>query len=700
MIKGYYEFILESILYTSKELQEILKSIDDTIAKDFTELINKDIETPYNGLNVTDKNDTISFSPDNQFQRKITTGTSLETLLKDSSNKTSVGRLIQKILHENDKNYSPNQVTEFTDKFKAAYLKYFSKEKEVESIRVVEGDEIKEWYLEDSYFDETLKGKGTLGKSCMRYGNCQSYFKIYTENPDVCKMIINTTFDEMGEEKLVSRALVWKTLEAGWYLDRIYFTDASEKILIKEFADKNFGVKHAYDFGASTPRLSIQLSSKKQDYVLYPYMDSFPYYHTTSRKLFNYEPTVTDRQNLYEIQSTDGEPTSMDMIYSEVTGEMYSSDEVIWSEYHQSYIPVDDSVTSYYFNSEIYAPNSYYSETLEDYIPDDVTLKVYIDLKGKTDYFPEKHEDIEVDEESGDWYLKKLLVKIDNAYYLESSLLIVHTITEESKKDYCRIFNLDENIDIKECICSLVAEKSFGFETTEVETKMPLREYTMKVYDAVIFDILESRLEKLIKDEEVLKDFKSGTSKIQDEIIEAKYWLSSSLGLSRSLNYLYNVGGTNGEAKLLEGYKELLNLTGFDRAGNLLDVSIDYAMNNRLMDLIKSASDISKDEIIDIIKKIINNNLLEFCEGVDSISQDYPKFDEEKLKNIKQIIKKEIGDYEQSDAIYEVLIILISRTIKWSIYFIQVRTGFNLKSESIHFFLKHPNKLKKLEYNP
>ncbi len=696
MIKGYYEFILESILYTSKELQEILKSIDDTIAKDFTQLISQDIETPYNGLNVTDKNDTISFSPDNQFQRKITTGTSLETLLKDSSNKTSVGRLIQKILHENDKNYSPNQVTEFTDKFKAAYTKYFSKEKEVESIRVVEGEEIKDWYLEDSYFDETLKGKGTLGKSCMRYGNCQSYFKIYTENPDVCKMIINTTFDETGEEKLVSRALVWKTLESGWYLDRIYFTDASEKILIKEFADKNFVVKHAYDFGISTPRLSIQLNSKTTDYQEYPYMDSFPYYHTSSRKLFNYEPTVTDRQNLYEIQSTDGEPTSMDMIYSEVTGEMYSSDEVIWSEYHQSYIPNDDSVRSYYFNSEIYEPGSYYSETLDDYIPDDVALRVYIDLKGNTDYFPERHEDIAREEESGDYYLKELLVKVGQYYYLEDSLLSVYTVTEESKKDYCRIFNLDKDVDIKECICSLVAKKSFGFKTSEEVIKMTIREYTLKVYYNVIFDILESRLEKLVKDEEILKDVKRGSSEIEDEISEAKYWLSSRLGLSRALNYFYSVGGTNGKEKLVEGFQELLKLTGFDRPGTLLDVAMSYAMNNKLLE---GFPDLDKNGIIDLIKKIVNNNLLEFCESVNNVSLDYPEIDDNKIKNIKEIIKKEIPKFSKLE-LYQIIVLLISRTIKWSIHLMQVKTGYNQKTESIQFFLKHPNKLSKFEYNP
>ena len=99
MLKRYYEFLLESVLYTSKELKEILQSIDDDIAKDFLQLIDNDVETPYNALNVTDKNDTISFLPDNQFQRKLTSS-NLATLLKGSPNQTSVGRLVQKILQD------------------------------------------------------------------------------------------------------------------------------------------------------------------------------------------------------------------------------------------------------------------------------------------------------------------------------------------------------------------------------------------------------------------------------------------------------------------------------------------------------------------------------------------------------------------------------------------------------------------------
>ena len=53
MIKSYYDFLLESILFVSDELEDILLSLDDKVANEFIGLINQDIETQYNGLNLT-----------------------------------------------------------------------------------------------------------------------------------------------------------------------------------------------------------------------------------------------------------------------------------------------------------------------------------------------------------------------------------------------------------------------------------------------------------------------------------------------------------------------------------------------------------------------------------------------------------------------------------------------------------------------
>ena len=73
MISNYKTFLIESILHTSDELLDILYEIDHPISNDFISLIDSDIETSYNLLNLTDKNDKISFLPDEQAQRKLKT---------------------------------------------------------------------------------------------------------------------------------------------------------------------------------------------------------------------------------------------------------------------------------------------------------------------------------------------------------------------------------------------------------------------------------------------------------------------------------------------------------------------------------------------------------------------------------------------------------------------------------------------------
>ena len=702
MLKRYYEFLLESVLYTSKELKEILQSIDDDIAKDFLQLIDNDVETPYNALNVTDKNDTISFLPDNQFQRKLTSS-NLATLLKGSPNQTSVGRLVQKILQDNKKTYTSNQITEFTDKFKAAWTKYYTEE-EKEPIRVVIGEEIRDWYLLDNYNIESRNGIGTLGKSCMRYPACEKYFDIYVQNPDVCKMIILTK-EEDGEEVLYTRALLWKTENEGWYLDRIYFTDASERILIQEYAKKNYSIKHSYDSGV-TPRLTIQLTSKTVDYDNYPYMDSFPYYYTVERKLFNYEPSVSNRANLYSIQQTDGSFERLDLVYCELDDNYYDPDEMIWSEYHGCSIPMSQSVYSEYFSSEIFEPKSCYSNALEDYLPEDDVREVFLDVEGrKSDYYPKDHEDVANEADTGDYYLKELLVRIGKYYYLPKNLATIYTIEPESKKDYCRIFNKEENLDISKCFCTEAVAQGFGFKTSKTENQMSRIDYLRELYGSVIFSVLESRFSKLLKETEYSED-------IIDEIDDAKYYIRN-IGLSASLNYVHKLGGLEAFIKM---YIELLGKTTETTSASGSSFSSVFSKTVRdpflfdiLLEIAKSSglSEIATENLLKSTKatihKIITKHLYEFLIAVEDVSPWLVEIDSSKVKNIVKIIETDVENFdvlEDSEVAKDILLTIISRVIWQSVTNLQRVTGWDIRYSSLNFFFKNTNKLKLLEYNP
>lgn len=204
MISGYYEFLLETILLTSQNFEDIIRDIDDDIASDFLLLINKDIKTSYNALDITNSDDSISFVSDNQFNTKVKSGINPLDLFLDTNNKSSSGRIIRKILKDNGKEYTDVQISNFVDKFKASYQKNKSKKEKRDPIRLVSGEEIKFWYLVDNYCDKTNRGHGTLGKSCMRYTHCQSYLDIYVKNPDVCQLLILTDVID-GVEKLLAR---------------------------------------------------------------------------------------------------------------------------------------------------------------------------------------------------------------------------------------------------------------------------------------------------------------------------------------------------------------------------------------------------------------------------------------------------------------------------------------------------------------
>lgn len=183
-LKGYYEFLLESILLTSDGLADIIKSIDDPIAQKFHGLINKDVKTKFNIVNLTDTNDKLSFIPDSQATTKIKSGIDPSDLFNDKVNQTTIGRVVRGILTDNSIPYTDREIEKFVNKFKAAYDSSKIKNSKVEQIRIVKGEDIRYWYLSDRYCEETSSGKGSLGKSCMRYQSCQQFLDIYVNNPD------------------------------------------------------------------------------------------------------------------------------------------------------------------------------------------------------------------------------------------------------------------------------------------------------------------------------------------------------------------------------------------------------------------------------------------------------------------------------------------------------------------------------------
>lgn len=100
--------------------------------------------------------------------------------------------------------------------------------------RLVEGDEIAYWYLESNY-DRTKQG--TLHTSCMRYDKCQKYLNIYTKNKEVCKLLIFRS--EINDSLITGRALVWTLSDKSTFMDRVYYSKDSDVDIFIEYAIKN-----------------------------------------------------------------------------------------------------------------------------------------------------------------------------------------------------------------------------------------------------------------------------------------------------------------------------------------------------------------------------------------------------------------------------------------------------------------------------
>jgi len=174
-------------------------------------------------------------------------------------------------------------------------------------LKLVDGEDIRRWYHCDNYFKNT----GSLGGSCMKYGEKQPYFNIYVENKDKVQLLV--LFPEEIRDKIIGRAIVWKldTPDDRYFMDRIYVANDSDEYMFIEYAKKQGWFYKAsqsigYDSNIIDPKdesrkprsFKIELLPKSHD--RYPYMDTMCFYDRTSGLLTN------DRDYAYKTNKNDG----------------------------------------------------------------------------------------------------------------------------------------------------------------------------------------------------------------------------------------------------------------------------------------------------------------------------------------------------------------------------------------------------------
>lgn len=212
--------------------------------------------------------------------------------ISKSKTKVRFGRFLNAFLEAIGAKYTSATIEKFVNLFQS--------EVELENnamsfFRIVKGNEIKKWYHDKNH----AANSGQLGNSCMRYTKCQSYFDIYTRNPDTCQLLIYEK-----DDKLLGRALVWTLKDGKRYMDRIYTIKDNIDILFVRWADENNVMYNSHG------QMFVNLSVKWDiDFIIdeeieFPYMDTFMYYKPDEGYLTNRIDGVT--RPYLTLDNTDG----------------------------------------------------------------------------------------------------------------------------------------------------------------------------------------------------------------------------------------------------------------------------------------------------------------------------------------------------------------------------------------------------------
>ncbi len=435
-LSDYFDFIFESVskktmrLHYSEEFRKLLSRLSKKNGMAQMLLLAEDsnqVSDIYTLIDVTEKNDTISFIQVNRIlrsqsdmktypdsdvyflPRSITNDKSNE-FWKRGRTEITIGRWVRRIVTDVYKSsISDADVEKFVNQYKSTF------DGEDTNLEIVKGDEITKWYLESNY--EIIRGQ--LGNSCMRYARCQDFFDIYTKNPEVCQLLIMKS--DKNPDKIVGRALLWNLKNGEKYQDRIYTILDSDKEIFNDWAEKN-GYK-TYD--SSYSNLEVQLGEHK--YEKFPYMDTFVSYSPTKYLLSNDEDLWPD-SGYYLLQDTSGGYKSCDVVWSDWHEEYISREDSIYCENVSTYVhkddakyleykdewaaPTDDLVYSEYHDEWFFSDDTVYSEMLSDvlYPENENIIKIVINSEGDIDYCVKSRTDLYI-MVNGDYYSRRDCIK-------------------------------------------------------------------------------------------------------------------------------------------------------------------------------------------------------------------------------------------------------------------------------------------------
>jgi hypothetical protein len=528
-LSNYLDFIFEAVakqemrLYFSDDFRNILKRIQEKSSIAQALLSSEDsnqILDIYTLIDITEKNDTISLIQVNRITRgNPELGETLPYNIRDKKRGSEfwtkartdigIGRWARRIFIEVHKStILESKIEEFVNLYKAAI-----DGEDLTNFELVNGEDIKKWYLKDNYEQE----RGQLGNSCMRYRSCQDFFDIYVKNPEVCQLLILKSGDD--KNKITGRALIWKLTSGEYYMDRIYTIRDSDKLLFQDYARVN-KIENSYD-GNSGLQLEVKLGG--HTYEKYPYMDTFVVYNPTT-KILKDDEDLWPGQGYISIQDTQGGFRSDDAVYSDWDDQYISRDNAVhcanvddwlsrdsatYLEYKDEWAaPTDDVVWSEYHSEHFFMDDCVYSEIMSDtlYPNNENVIEIEIDSDGNTDWGVKSRKDL---------YIEEVLVG-ETKYFLRENYIKDPFTGEYHFKDE-KVGEGKNIVEYSKYLDKVISEK-LGIVLDDTNT-----DRNGNPTDAVVQKVRED-LKNIMKDFEI-------TDKIKEAIDNNSIWKSNIRGV-------------------------------------------------------------------------------------------------------------------------------------------------------------------------
>jgi len=307
-------------MYISKKLSIIFKKMESPIAKELLGLSRKNIRFDISFMDKSGEDGMVTFINTIKVKKLEQGGLNISTARNNYKSElwksaqrvqpTRIGKVVGKIFKGK---FSTAQIEQFGNEFKAKSITV-----EDDKLRIVYGKEINKWYLESNY----AQMKSSLGNSCMKQSNRNTYMNFYSDNKPGDK-----NYSHVGmlillndNNKLMGRAIVWfnsiKPEPGRTFMDRIYTSNDSDQITFMDYAKKNdwlYKKQQSYDNtdyidprDGRSHKMAISFRLKEDKfYDNYPYCDTLNVYTPKTGRIGNTKGK-NKKYDQYSLRSTGG----------------------------------------------------------------------------------------------------------------------------------------------------------------------------------------------------------------------------------------------------------------------------------------------------------------------------------------------------------------------------------------------------------